>query len=237
MVIAQEPLASLSVEELARTCAEHSSRRVVVLPSLDPCYEIFRRALTPPPDDAAWSALVAQYQRLIRSWLGQYAGDDAVQDVLAHFWRAQQGACFSAQFSTTRAVLGYLKQCAITVRLDAWREEERRQQLLERLRDAKRFELVRVHDALDRRGDTDFYELLSSRLKGEAERVVFELSFYYNLAPREVQAERPDLFADVRAVHRVKENLLRRLARDPELERCWSDWPAEGGGKTTHSDV
>ena len=213
-----------STEDLARACAQHSSRQRTPVCEPDPCYELFRRAFAPCPDDDAWQFILNQYWGLVSFWLGQHASEDTIQEVFLRLWKAQQGATppFATRFPTIRAVMGYLKRCAIAVRIEAWREEERRQLLWERLRDATRLELVLAHTWPDQaHASFDCKQLILARLKDEAERVVFELTYYYDLTPAEIQAERTDLFPDVRTVHRIKENLLKRLRRDRELREWW----------------
>jgi DNA-directed RNA polymerase specialized sigma24 family protein len=219
-----EPLDSYSTQDLAQACAEHASRRPAPPCAPDPCYELFRRAFALSPDQEAWRAILNQYHRLVRHWLRQYAEDDTVQEVFERFWRAQKNAekLFVARFPNIGAVMGFIKSCAATVRIKAWREEERQRELVERLCSAPPVDLVppRTGSLPDH---TDFKQLVLSRLKNEGERVVFELTYHYGLSPGDIQAERPHLFPDVQTVYRVKENLLKRLRRDQDLKRWWAD--------------
>jgi DNA-directed RNA polymerase specialized sigma24 family protein len=238
-----ERLDSLATKDLAMACAQRISYQRTPARAFAPCYELFRRALAPSPDNDAWQAILNQYHRLVLLWLGQYASEDTVQEVFLRFWKAQQGAMspFASRFPNIRAVMGYLKRCAIVVRTEAWREEEGRRILWLRLCDAAQVELVLARAQPDH-GHAGFHfnQLVLSRLKDDRERAVFEGTYYHDLAPREIQAERPDLFPDVRAVHRVKENLLKRLRRDQELEEYWANDYAEDdgdGGKTAGSPV
>lgn len=215
---------SLSTRDLARACAQRSSRRRAPLSDPDPCYELFCRACTLPSDEDAWDAIVAQYRRLVLCWLGQYGSDDTVQEVFTRFWQAQEGAeiPFTSRFPNIQSVMGYLKRCAVTVRIETWRAEERYQGLLDRLQDARvaRLVLARVQPG---QADLDFRQSIRAKLADEEEQVVFTLTYYYDLSPREIQAERPDLFPDTRRVHRVKENMLKRLRRDPDVGAWWPD--------------
>ena len=76
-----EQLQTHSTEELAQACAQQASRDSQVSPEPDPCYELLCRAFADPPDDDAWQAILKQYQRLVRYWLGQHADEDTVQGV------------------------------------------------------------------------------------------------------------------------------------------------------------
>ena len=232
-----------SVEALARACAQQASRQGTPAVEPDPCYELFRRAFDLPPDDSAWQAVLSQYHRLISYWLGQYGSEDTVQEVFVRFWKAQRAAAFSftARFPNIGAVMGYLKRCALTVRFEAGREEERWRALQERLCDAMLVETILGHVVPDRsHEDFDYRPIVLARLADEREQAVFELAYRCDLAPREIQAERPDLFPDVRAVYRVKENLLKRLRRDPDLRQWWARCQrhtGEHGGNAAGSPV
>ena len=63
---------------------------------------------------------------------------------------------------------------------------------------------------------------------------MFDAIYRRGMPPREIQAERPDLFPDARNVYRVKENLVKRLQRDPALEGEWAarQIDEDPGGKT-----
>jgi DNA-directed RNA polymerase specialized sigma24 family protein len=226
-----ESLDSCSTQDLAQACAQSASRRRASPHESDPCYELFRRALAPLPDQQAWEAILNQYHRLVRLWLGQYAEDDTLQETFARFWQAQTNTAesFAARFPDIKSVMGYLKSCALTVRFRAARAEARRHQLLEHLQDLAQTETASArldrHESAGR--ERDLKAQVLARLKGERERVVFESSYHYDLPPREILQRRPGLFANVREVSRVKENLLKRLRRDKDLKKWWT-----GGGNS-----
>lgn len=219
-----DSLKQLSIRDLARMCMERAGHWRTLLPGTAPCYELFRRAFESAQGNEAWEAILNQYRRLVAHWLGQYASEDTIQEVFVHFWQAQKNAdaAFSTRFPNIRAVMGYLKLCALSVRFDAGRAVEQQRILQEHLRNAAQLELVLMRSRPEH-SDVHFKQFVVSFLKDERERVVFELTYYYGLAPREIQAERPDLFPNTRVVHRVKENLLKRLRRSQELKDLWFD--------------
>lgn len=218
MTSAQSNLATQSIDTLIDACAREASRKTPHPDHDSPCYELFRRACTPPHSEAAWRAILNQYRRLVYHWLGQHASEDHVQEVFLRFWQAQVRAerAFSARFPHIGAVLRYLKQCAITVRIAAWRDEKRRRALQEHLQTEARRPASAPNPV--KPTSTPLYQLLVSKLKTEEEHVVFKLSYVYDLPPREIQALHPELFPTVRKIYRVKENLLKRLRRDPEVQ-------------------
>lgn len=213
-----------STHDLAQACAQQASRPRASAHEPDACFELFCRAFGTPVDDAAWQAILSQYFRLVSFWLGQYANEDAVQEVFTRFWKAQQrtNLPFTARFANIKAIIAYLKLCAITVRIEVHRWEERQQVLMNRLREAAVTRaIIAGSPALVEQIEPDLKELVLSKLKDERERVIFELTYRQGMLPAEIQARRPDLFPNTTAVSRAKENLLKRLGRDADLDRLW----------------
>lgn len=215
-------LADLSVGDLASGCAQQTSRRRRTPRTLDPCYELFRRACVLQCEDA-WQAIIVQYRRLVLYWLGQHGDDDNCQEVFLRFWKGQQtnDSPFTTRFDNTSAIIGFLKACAATVRIEYWRKEEHNQKVRERLCDITHRDLTQAHSYQDG-VESDLKSLVLAKLKNDQERALFELMYYYDLKPRDVQTEMPSLFPDTRTVYRVKENLLKRLRRDVEFQKWWT---------------
>lgn len=224
-----------SLESLIEDCALEASRRspppggsgagyaVSQTSSLSPagrssaCYEIFRRACTPPRDELAWQALYDQYGRLVYKWLRPYAGEDTFQETFLRFFQAHEHATqpFTARYADLGSVLAYLKRCAVATRIAAWRVENRQRVLVDQI--IVDFTLL-PEDSSPAQVDMPFRELVLSRLNDKTERLVFELTYFYNLAPREIQARFPELFPDVQTVYRIQENFLKRLRRYTDLD-------------------
>lgn len=222
-----------SIQDLTDDCARYASRRRTGPVEQDPCYELLHRACAESPDQAAWQAVIEQYWQLIMHWLGQYASEDTAQEVFFRFWKAQQNATtpFADRFPNTSSVMGFIKKSAMHIRIEIYRKEKLRQILQERLENAAQAELILIRNRSERwDADDDLKQLVLTRLKDERERVVFDATYRRGLPPREIQAEHPDLFPDTRTVHRVKENLLKRLGRDPALEAWWRGEDPEGDG-------
>jgi RNA polymerase sigma factor (sigma-70 family) len=223
-----------STQDLARACAEKQARRRRASSrESDPCYELFRRAFAPSPDQQAWQAILEQYERLVQHWLfpcatTQEALKDTTQDTFIRFWQGikNKKPPFDARFSNTQDVMGYLKKCAITTRIRAAREADRRRKLQKRLMDSFQVDTLLSRtgrDEEDAQRLADLKAQILPRLKDERERVVFELSYHDGLPPREIYEQRPELFADAKEVSRIKENLLKRLRRDKSLREWWDD--------------
>ena len=216
--------ADVGISDLSRICGRHPSRAVDDVHAAGHCYELFRRAVV-ERDEAAWRTVISDYRRLVLYWLGPHADEDTLQEVFLRFWQSQRhrGTSFTTRFPNIGAVMGYLKQCAVTVRIEAERAQERERRLRERVRQAAVLETVVVieEDEYHRDDRPDIREAILSHVQSEEERVVFEETYRRGLTPREIQARRPDLFPTREAVYRVKENLLKRLRRDEELRKLW----------------
>jgi hypothetical protein len=64
----------------------------------------------------------------------------------------------------------------------------------------------------------EVWQLIKKKLKDSKEYTVVYASFGLALSPREILAEYPDLFCDIKEIYRYKANLLDRLARDDEIK-------------------
>ena len=62
-----------------------------------------------------------------------------------------------------------------------------------------------------------FWNLVSRRLQDEKERMVMQGLFVLALKPRELFERARHIFSDVDEIYRIKQNILARLGRDPEL--------------------
>jgi hypothetical protein len=64
-----------------------------------------------------------------------------------------------------------------------------------------------------------FWGIVLGRLHDEKERLVIDESFVLGLKPREIYDKYPQKFTDVDEVYKIKQNILARLRRDPELKK------------------
>lgn len=188
-------------------------------------HELFRRAIA-GHDQCCWAELVKLYQELVLGWCRQAAPapPDDLEDLAAQtwekFWRH-----FTAQklesAGSTAEILRYLKLCARSVAVD----EARRRAGIARLDDASESFMP------SRSGGSDLEEaatratlwsVVECHLRDARERVLVTLRYRNGLTAAEVQARRPDLFADAAEVYRVSRNLLDRLRRSPAM-RAWAE--------------
>ncbi len=219
MSVAHQP-SPIATAEIARNCFEESR---LYHADCESCFELFRRAIV-ERDQEAWQAIYGQYWRLVAHWVDGHPDqvEAHVNEVYGRFWRSLESVPFGERFAELGKILAFLKACARSVRIDGARLEQRR---LSRV-DLETAEAEidpetggrAVEDIVEKR------ELLHYiyRHCSEQERLVIRLSFEDGLRPAQIAAERPDAFADVHEVRRVKERVVLRLSNDPRL-RAWRD--------------
>lgn len=190
-------------------------------------YELFRHAIV-DRDAEAWATIHRRYHPLMVSWAWRYGArpervedcTDIADQALARAWVALTPDRL-ADFPTLRRLLGYLRACVNTTKLDGFR-----------LRAAEGEQLTELHiDAaptpeqtvLGEQARFALWRLALSLTSGRAERVVLIESFIYAQPPRAIRARYPQLFDDTGAVYAVKRNLLDRLGRNPEMQRLYGD--------------
>ena len=213
-----------TVAELATACREQTKETT---DAHDPCYELFRRGFE-EQNEAAWTALHAQYHGLICRWIqragkGQFdhaAVSDLADQAFAKFWRTLQNSDvqITDRFASTSQLMGYLNRCAVSTLHDLQRKRLRhneRNVKLEAVRSTP--QNVQAYSWAD---NIDNRELLA-KLRGwiaeevtdSAELRILHLTFVEELTPREIVGQYPREFPDTRAVRRVKERVLKRMRR------------------------
>ncbi len=225
-VLSQTPMADL----MARCAAE--TERFFRRQEHDeaPCFEMMRRALE-ERSEAAWECIYQQYRPLVASWIqehGQFAAcaedvDYFINDVFHRFWRACTPANFG-RFAGLRPLLAYLKACVHSAVTDHLRTREVQMLLQQPQVDfgADDFVLSGVEASVeDQVLDQDqrrlFWALIQQRVQHEQEQAIVYYQFVQGWKPREIYARCGALFSDQQEVYRVRDNLVRRLSRDPEL--------------------
>ncbi len=71
--------------------------------------------------------------------------------------------------------------------------------------------------AIERTDRQQFWDSISARLHDEKERQVVYGSFLLALKPREIYDQYRNMFNSIDEVYLIKQNVLARLRRDPEL--------------------
>ncbi|NJM08427.1 sigma-70 family RNA polymerase sigma factor [Candidatus Gracilibacteria bacterium] len=225
MSIADMP--HFSLEQVAAGCRAEAERSRST--ELGYCFELFRRALE-QLDQAAWQAVVAQYQRLILRWLhgvglstDDTLAEDVAHEVIERFWRTLAGRCtpLTARFPHVGALLKYMRQCAVTTVLDRRRSERQRERLLEQAQHAYQLDLpvatAGEDDIVERIARSEQLHRVRAWVKAEVgdplEQLVLRLSYSDDLSPAEIASRYPEHFADAALVRQIKERVLRRARR------------------------
>lgn len=229
-VLCQEPLAhpcdrsATTWTLLIGTVHPAPLHRVTTMPiAIDPL-DLFRRAVV-EGDQAAWDALYAQYQHLVRTWLRRHAAaslTDEADDYLINrtferFWMYVKPDRF-ASFAGLPALLQYLKLCAHGVLLDEVRSQARKQTVPVR----DQVQPLASEDIIEREAARTLWQAISAAARDESDLLIARLSFLHGLKPREIYERHPDRFANVAEVYRVKRNLLDRLRRDETILLSYS---------------
>ncbi len=223
--MSRTPFRKLDLPALIAGCASESASSHVTGKPVEEeghCFELFRRAFDKQDPDA-WEAVHRQYFRLLLSWIGpqREEAEELVNCVFTKFWHSCTRKPFSHCCAHVGQVLQYLRKCALSVRLDQVRRQQR-----EKLRSARPDEWQGqltgspeelVLDDLTRH---QCQAQVEARLLSDQERRVVFLSFELGLSPSEIMRRCPHEFADVEEVRRIKERIVKRLKADTQL-REW----------------
>jgi DNA-directed RNA polymerase specialized sigma subunit len=62
------------------------------------------------------------------------------------------------------------------------------------------------------------WESFINSLEDEREKIVLEFAYVFDMSAKEILAQNPQYFSEVREIYRIKENILRRLRRNPPFQ-------------------
>ncbi len=219
----------LSLAGIAHRCAQETElffRRQ----SYDPryCFELFRRAFL-HRNQRAWELVYSQYRPLVASWVERHSAFPATGEETQYFvnrafekmWSAVSPDEFD-RFPDLKSLLSYLQMCVHSAIIDEVRSSERLAMNVDVdvPAVASRTHGPSVEDqALTQAQREGLWQLIDERLNDEKERLVVYGSFALALKPRQLYAEFEDAFRDVNEIYRIKQNVLARLRRDPELKK------------------
>ncbi len=219
---------SLSVNELARYCAEETNKFLKQSVSNDRfCLELFRRAIM-QRDEAAWASIYQQYAPLVLTWVAQHQSatpvlgqDGAAPLVNASFAKFAQALTpvKMGNFDSLAAILKYLKMCVHSVVADEVRARQARQ--LEETLEAIEHEPAGddpADDVVATISAQNLWQLIQEELNGDEERVLIYLAYVQGMKPGEISARHRRLFPTVDDVYRIKRNVLERLRRNRRLQ-------------------
>jgi hypothetical protein len=218
----------LSMNELARACAEETNKFLKQSASNDRfCLEIFRRAIVKRDDDA-WACIYSQYAPLVLTWvtqhqsaaslLGQEGSASLVNAAFAKFSQALTPAKM-ANFDSLAAILKYLKMCVHSVVADEVRSRQARQY-------EETLEMIEHEPAAEDPADVvvssisaqGLWQVIQQELNSEDERMLIYLAYVQGMKPSEISDQHRQIFPTVDDVYRIKRNVLERLRRNRRLQ-------------------
>jgi hypothetical protein len=229
----RNPISQLNLGRISQRCAEESQRFFKRQEYDDRyCFELFRRAFG-QRESRAWDVIFTQYQPLVLGWITRHPsfpslGEDAeyyVNRAFERMFTAVTPEKFKG-FADLRQLLRYLQMCTGSVIIDAVRRLEQADQIaLDETEHISHPEEVDVEDQVAANHQrTRFWAWLQTRLKDEQERTVMYGCFVLDMKPRELCDAHQQTFTTVADVYRIKQNVLERLRRDPEVRSFLEGW-------------
>ena len=221
-------LQDMSVPDLAQRCAQETDL-YFAHHDFDSsyCFELFRRAIR-NQDERALEVVIVQYQPLVARWVDRWMAKhpdfplahEDVQDFVAQaferFWISFTPVKFDKS-PNLAALLRYLQMCVHGAILDAWRKL-RRAQLEQETTDGEQEFSEPGPTPEDSLQQEEFWQLIKKKARDPKEYIVVYASFSLSLSPREILAEYPGMFRDIKEIYQHKANILDRLERDEEIQ-------------------
>lgn len=225
----ENELQHMAVADLAQRCAQETDL-FFTHKDYDSryCFELFRRAIR-NSDERALEVVIVQYQPLVARWVDRWMDKhpdfqwfhEETQDFIAQaferFWISFTPAKLEKSQSLA-AVLRYLQMCVNGAITDAWRKS-RRVQLGQESGDEEPELMEPDPTPEDLLQKAEFWQLIKRKAKDPKEYTVVYASFQLALSPREILAEYPHEFKEIKEIYQHKVNFLERLERDDDLKK------------------
>jgi hypothetical protein len=188
-------------------------------------YELFRRALEEPhklESKQAWGFVQAQYKPLAVKWVRKHwrfklinqLPDKFAEDGLHRMWEVfakSPGKFTKEDFPALARLLGYLRMCVWSA-INSYPLAPQGDSEVPEIAVTMPVDLDLI--------TSQSWQCIQERLKKDIERIVAFESFINERVPREIAAIYPQLFADVKEVHRVKDTMLKRFRRNAKKIRA-----------------
>ncbi len=236
-MVTYNPLSQTPIATLVASCAEETQRFFKRQEHDEaPCFELMRRALV-ERNDTAWESVYQQYTPLVISWVQEHSqfaacGEDVeyfVNEIFQRFWRACTPANFH-KFAGLRYLLAYLKACVHSAITDHLRTHESQWPAQQSSLDMGADDFLQMpldasveEQVIDEDRRRLLWELIQQRIQHPQEWTIVQYQFIQGWKPREIFARWPELFSEQQEVYRVRDNLVRRLSRDPELRAFFDE--------------
>jgi hypothetical protein len=214
--------ASLSIDELARRCAEETEKFARRTPSDDLfCFELLRRALADRVSEA-FTRIYQIYERRVLGWVLGHSrfhqtGEEAtyfVSSAWSAFYFRMRGPAF-AGFAGLAPALAYLKVCVHTEIMQYLRAQHGPGTLPL----GETAEPAHLPDLGARAAAQEIWRRVVALLPDEQDQLLAHAMFVEGLPPRRIVAAYPGRWHDERAVSVDIFRIRRTLRKDPELRR------------------
>jgi DNA-directed RNA polymerase specialized sigma24 family protein len=223
-------LRRMALEQAGGRCMEENSRYTAGKENDSRfCYELFRRALLSGDQDA-WTLLYYQFEAQVAYWVrrdrlfpltgetADYFVNDAYMRMFKTLkWLDQE--LFDLRFPGLGSLLAYLKRCASSSVRDAMARAESYMEVSELSEQMTNDRLGASDPTVEAEYQRELWGVIERHLLDDEERNVFYDSYVLELKAPEIQAKYPGSFTDVMEVFRIRARILRRLRKDPRLER------------------
>jgi hypothetical protein len=222
-------LQQMAVAELARRCADETELYFHhKTHDTQYCFELFRRAIR-QGDQLSWEMICLQYQPLVTGWIKQHPRFESSSEEIQYFVNGTFAKIAGtltpekfAGFSEVASLLRYLKMCVHSVIFDHTRKmDQMNMSVLDDASEEVSTDPLPEEQTSDHLSRQALWGFVDARLNQNdpKERYVIHGSFVLDLKPQEIFDHFRNVFTDVDEIYRVKQNVLARLRRDPEMQR------------------
>lgn len=192
------------------------------------CFELFRRAFQ-DGSAAAWDFICRQYQALVMGWVTKHSAFASTREDPEYFVNGVFGKISGTMtaekfggFSDLGYLLRYLKMCVHSVIMDYTRAMDAEELSdWDEATEEQSKEPTPEEQAIDRSEGQRLWQFLRGLLPDEKERLVIYASFVLDLKPQEIFEHYPHVFENVDEIYRIKQNVITRLRRNPELRKLF----------------
>jgi len=213
------PLKELSLKELKEKCREQTQNfHKGEEHNTSFCFEIFRRAFEEKCDTSI-GIIYNIYKPLIYHWVKNHKyfydinipADEIVLDSMSHFIFALRRYPFS-NFTSLGALLSYWRKCVHSVILMERRKNERKTINLDDVHN-----LAEETDYEKKMIVTEIWERIKETLSDSKDILLSRLIFIYNMKPRHIAEEYPEIWKEPNDVRVNQQKIKRHLRNDEKL--------------------
>ncbi|MBN2532884.1 MAG: hypothetical protein JXB88_08335 [Spirochaetales bacterium] len=218
-------LKNLSVKELKEKCYEQTQKFYKQkVHDTKYCYELFRRCFE-DDCDTALSAIYSVYKPHVWHWVKNHKyfyeidaiEEEIVIDSMSHFIFAVRRHPFS-HFPSVGALLAYWRICVNSIIMTQWRKSEWRKTIQDSniaFKEEICYDKQIIKSAV--------WERIQQVLKNKDDLLLARLIYLYNMKPRHISKEYPEIWDTSNQVRVAQQRMKRKLNRDKPLYELLMD--------------